>query len=316
MRTTRSVRMDHSENAVERARLPFSNDSAEEPMRPDSGSVPRRVSLLVTCLVDQFYPEVGEAVVRALRGYGVGVDCPAGQTCCGLPHYNNGFPDEARRMALRNLDLFTGNSSVVVPSGSCGWMCKCVYPSLFEDDPWTRSRAIQFSERVTELSAFLTDRPTAETAGPGDGSSPGKVAYHHSCHALRGLGLRDEPKGLLSQVPGCEIVDLPGEDRCCGFGGSFAVKFDDVSAAILREKLEAARSSGADVLVTADAGCLMQLRGGAGKWLELGLAGPSPRCLHLAEVLAPPAESLREESPPSQEQTGSSPSEGNSTDAP
>ncbi len=276
---------------------------------------PGRVSLLVTCLVDQFFPEIGEATVRAIRNRGLGVDCPSGQTCCGLPHYNNGFPDEARHMALRNLDLFEGESPIVVPSGSCGWMCKCVYPSLFQDDPWTRSRAIQFSERVIELSAFLGDHPVNEKNRPEAKNNSEKIAYHHSCHALRGLGLREEPKNLLAQVPGCETVDLPGEDRCCGFGGSFAVKFDDVSLAILKEKLEAAQSSGADILVTADAGCLMQLRGGAKKWRELGLAGPVPRCLHLAEVLDSPTESLQNKSPTTQEQTEPPHFKENPTDA-
>ncbi len=258
-------------------------------MSSESARETGRVFFLVTCLTDQFFPEVGEAAVRALRRAGARVDCPAGQTCCGLPHYNNGFPDEARRLAERNLDLFDGDAPVIVPSGSCGWMCKSVYPSLFEGDPWLRARALSFSNRVAEFSAFLASRPEGATRPPPEsGKGFGKVAYHDSCHALRGLGLRDEPRKLLSRAPGVEITDLPGAERCCGFGGSFAVKFDEVSAAILKEKLEAARACGADAVVTADAGCLLQLRGGAGKWRELGLSGPAPRILHIAEVLAPP----------------------------
>jgi L-lactate dehydrogenase complex protein LldE len=257
-------------------------------MSSESARKAGRVFFLVTCLADQFFPEVAEAGVRALRRSGVRVSCPPGQTCCGLPHYNNGFHDEARRLAERNLDLFEGDAPVVVPSGSCGWMCKSVYPSLFEEDPWQRARAIEFSARVHEFSAFLWARFAGETP-PGASGDFGKIAYHDSCHALRGLGLRDEPRMLLSALSGAEIVDLPAADRCCGFGGSFAVKFDEVSAAILKEKLECARTCGADTLVTADAGCLMQLRSGAGKWEELGLDGPAPRILHLAEVLAPTA---------------------------
>ncbi len=269
-------------------------------MPRESAQEAGRVSLLVTCLADQFFPEVAEAAVRAIRRLGVRVDCPSGQTCCGLPHYNNGFPDEARRLAERNLDLFGGEGGgdgpVVIPSGSCGWMCKSVYPSLFEGDPWMRDRAIRFSDRVTELSAFLASRPEG-TKGEEGGDAPqsgkgfGKIALHDSCHALRGLGLRDEPRKLLAET-GAEVVDLPGADRCCGFGGSFAVKLDEVSTAILKEKLQAARECGADTIVTADGGCLMQLRGGAGKWVEMGLDGPPPRCLHLAEVLAPPEDGV------------------------
>lgn len=271
-------------------------------MSPESARETGRVQFLVTCLADQFFPEVAEAAVRALRRCGVRVDCPAGQTCCGLPHYNNGYPDEARRLAERNLRLFEGDNPVIVPSGSCGWMCKSVYPSLFEGDPWLRERAIRFSDRVAELSSFLA-RESERTAGPPPESQKdfGKIAYHNSCHALRGMGVRDEPRELLSRVPGAEVVDLPAADRCCGFGGSFAVKFDEVSAAILKDKLEAARACGADTLVTADGGCLMQLRGGAGKWEKLGLDGPPPRILHLAEVLAPPEPSPAETLPPSQD---------------
>ncbi|MDP6618101.1 MAG: (Fe-S)-binding protein [Nitrospinota bacterium] len=261
-------------------------------MPRESAQEAGRVSLLVTCLADQFFPEVAEAAVRAIRRLGVRVDCPSGQTCCGLPHYNNGFRDEARRLAERNIELFGEDGPVVIPSGSCGWMCKSVYPSLFEGDPWTRARAIRFSGRVIELSAFLASRPEG-TKREGGGDAPqsgkgfGKIAVHDSCHALRGLGLRDAPRKLLAET-GAEVVDLPGADRCCGFGGSFAVKFDEVSTAILKEKLQAARECGADTIVTADGGCLMQLRVGAGKWVEMGLDGPPPRCLHLAEVLAPP----------------------------
>ena len=146
-------------------------------MPQESAQEAGRVSLLVTCLADQFFPEVAEAAVRAIRRLGVRVDCPSGQTCCGLPHYNNGFPDEARRLAERNLDLFGGEGGgdgpVVIPSGSCGWMCKSVYPSLFEGDPWIRDRAIRFSDRVTELSAFLASRPEG---GGGTSPNPGKAS--------------------------------------------------------------------------------------------------------------------------------------------
>lgn len=272
-------------------------------MSPEPAPKAGRVSFLVTCLADQFYPEAAEAAVRALRRCGVRADCPAGQTCCGLPHYNNGYRDEARRLARRNLDLFEGDLPIVVPSGSCGWMCKSVYPSLFEDDPWLRARALRFSDRTFELSAFLAARQDGgkAEAAPEAAGGLGKVAYHDSCHALRGLGLRDGPRNLLSRLAGVEVVELPGADRCCGFGGSFAVKFDEVSAAILKEKLEAARACGADALVTADAGCLMQLRGGAGRWKEMGLSGPPPRVLHLAEVLAPPGQ--EHPSPPPRPET-------------
>lgn len=238
---------------------------------------PERVTLFVTCLVDQFFPEVGESVVHLIERAGAEVHFPEGLTCCGLPHFNNGFRGEARRTLERQLPLLEGEGPIVVPSGSCGWMLKFVLPTLFPDDPWMRGRAERVAERVEELSQFLDRRSVALS----ENRLPGTTAYHDSCHLLRGLGERDTPRRGLDAV--CEHrVEMAGCDRCCGFGGSFAVKFPDVSGAMLEEKLRAVEASGADWLVTADAGCMLQIAGG------LARQGSRVRLLHLAQALAGP----------------------------
>jgi L-lactate dehydrogenase complex protein LldE len=238
----------------------------------------RSAALLVTCLVDVFYPEVGLATVRVLRRHGIRVSVPAGQTCCGLPLFNSGYQAEAARVARHTIRLFAGAEHVVVPSGSCAWMVKAEYPHLFGDDPAARVAAEGLASRTSELSQFLTrvlgvrgDAPAARDAGT--------VTYHDSCHLLRGLGESRAPRALLTGA-GVELVELPGADECCGFGGSFAVRLPDISGAILRRKLESIRRTGADAVVACDAGCLMQIAGG------LARAGDRVRARHLAEVLA------------------------------
>jgi L-lactate dehydrogenase complex protein LldE len=239
---------------------------------------PRSAALFVTCLVDLFYPEVGLATVRLLERHGVRVTVPEGQTCCGLPLFNSGYRREAQRVARRAVRLFAGAEHVVVPSGSCAWMVKAEYPHLFADDPGVRGDAEGLASRTFELSQFLT-----RVLGVAGAATPprraGTVTYHDSCHLLRGLGESRGPRALLAGA-GVEVVELPGADQCCGFGGSFAVRLPDVSGAILQRKLEAIRATGADTVVACDAGCLMQIAGG------LARAGDRLRARHLAEVLA------------------------------
>ena len=237
----------------------------------------QRIILYPTCLVDTYFPGVGEAAVHLIERAGAEVIVPEGLTCCALPHFNNGFKEDARRALESQMDLLAGEEPIVVPSGSCGWMLRCVLPTLFPDDPWKRGRAEQIASRVHELSQYLV-RIVKSEPGP---RLPGKTVYHDSCHLLRGLGERDAPRSLLELV--CERrEEMAGADRCCGFGGSFAVKYPEVSCAMLDEKIRAAEEAGADWMVAADAGCMLQIGGG------LARRGSQITLLHLAQALAGP----------------------------
>lgn len=237
----------------------------------------RSAAILATCLVDLFYPEVGVAMVRLLRRHGVEVSVPAGQTCCGLPLFNSGYQREAARVARRTIPLFEGAEHVVVPSGSCAWMVKAEYPHLFPGDPALTAAAERLAAKTHELSQYLVNVLGVKDAGARPRA--GKVTYHDSCHLLRGLGESRTPRTLLAHT-GVEVVELPGAEECCGFGGSFAVRLPDVSAAILRRKLENVAATGADTVVACDAGCILQMAGGAAR------AGAPVRVRHLAELLA------------------------------
>ena len=238
-------------------------------------SEPRSVALMITCLADMFYPEVGERIVRLLRRLGVGVTFPAGQTCCGLPLFNSGYHREAAAVARRTVALFEEAETVVVPSGSCAWMVKHEYAGLLGDGR-EGAAARRLAGRTYEFSQYLVrvlGRTEFETA------VSGRVAYHDSCHLLRGLHERETPRTLLRNLRGVDVVELPGSDECCGFGGSFSVRLPEVSTAILDRKLAGVEASGADCVVACDAGCLMQMQGG------LSRRGSRVRALHLAELL-------------------------------
>jgi L-lactate dehydrogenase complex protein LldE len=232
---------------------------------------------MVTCLADVFYPEVGEKIVHLLRGLGVTVDFPAGQTCCGLPLFNSGYHADAAAVARRTIAIFRDAEQVVVPSGSCAWMVKHEYPGLMTD-PADRTAAERLAGRTHELSQFLVKRLGVRRFRSAVG---GRLTYHDSCHLLRGLHETESPRALLRELAGSEFVELPGGDECCGFGGSFAVRLPEVSTAILDKKLANVEATGADAVVACDAGCLMQMRGG------LSRRGSRVWALHLAEVLAP-----------------------------
>ena len=235
----------------------------------------RRASLMVTCLGDLFFPEVGVSIVRLLRKLGVAVDVPAEQTCCGLPLFNSGYHRDAAAVAGRTVGLFKDGEHVVVPSGSCAWMVKHEYPGLLAGTVLARD-AEALAARTHELSQFLVRvlGVTEFTA-----AVPGRVTYHDSCHLLRGLHESESPRTILGRLKGAELVPLPGADECCGFGGSFAVRLPEVSSQILAKKLASVESTGADCLVACDAGCLMQMGGG------LKRANSRVRALHLAELL-------------------------------
>jgi L-lactate dehydrogenase complex protein LldE len=240
-------------------------------------SASRRVALMITCLADMFYPEVGERIVRLLRRLGVAVTLPAGQTCCGLPLFNSGYHAEAATVASRAVGLFADAEAIVVPSGSCAWMVKHEYPGLLKDSP-EAAAARRVADRTYEFSQYLV-RGLGLTEFETD-TAPGRVAYHDSCHLLRGLHESESPRTLLRNLPGVEVVDLPGSDECCGFGGSFSVRLPEVSTAILDRKLANVEAAGAACVVACDAGCLMQMKG------RLGRRGSPVRAMHLAELLA------------------------------
>jgi len=233
---------------------------------------------MITCLGDMFFPEVGVAMVKLLRRLGVTVEFPQGQTCCGMPLFNSGYHHDAAVVAARTVGLFAGAEHVVVPSGSCAWMVKTEYPGLLKDDPALKAAAEVLATKTYELSQFLVDVLGVTSV---ESSFRGKVAYHDSCHLLRGLGESRAPRTLLRGVKGCQLVELPGSDECCGFGGSFSVRLPEVSTAVLDKKLATAEGTGADCLVACDAGCLMQMGGG------LTRRGSRVRAVHLAQILAP-----------------------------
>jgi L-lactate dehydrogenase complex protein LldE len=238
-------------------------------------STASRVALMITCLADMFYPEVGERIVRLLRRLGVDVTLPPGQTCCGLPLFNSGYHREAAAVARRTVDVFRDAEAVVVPSGSCAWMVKHEYPGLLAETGLAKL-AGEVAARTHEFSQFLV-----RVLGVTEFTSAmsGRVTYHDSCHLLRGLHESESARTLLGKLEGVEPVPLPGADECCGFGGSFAVRLPEVSSQILAKKLANVESTGAACLVACDAGCLMQMGGG------LTRAKSRVRALHLAELL-------------------------------
>jgi L-lactate dehydrogenase complex protein LldE len=237
---------------------------------------PSRLALCVTCLGDVFYPEVGEATVRLLRRLGLTVEFPLAQTCCGQPAFNAGFQQQARAVAQRNLAIFADYAYVVVPSGSCAAMFRHVYPELFAADPVRGEQAESLAARTYELSEFLVKIMGVDQLGA---VFHGKVVYHASCHLLRELGVRDEPRRLIAQVAGTELVDIELAEQCCGFGGTFAVKYPQISDAMLQKKIAALKRTGAETLVSCDAGCLLHIAG------RLRRQGESVRVMHLAELL-------------------------------
>ncbi len=241
------------------------------------GATKPRVSLFITCLGDQFFPEVGECVVSVLRRLGVEVDFDPAQTCCGQPAFNSGYRGEAREVAARVLDIFQDAEYVVAPSGSCATMVRIFYPELFAHDPARLRQAEALRGRVFEFSEFLVKVLKVEDVGA---SFARRVTYHDSCHLLRELGIESEPRKLIRAVKGIELVEMQDHQLCCGFGGTFSVKFPEVSVAMAEDKLRAAAEAGAEVIVANDSGCLMHLAG------VIHRRGLPLQTMHLAELLA------------------------------
>lgn len=246
-------------------------------MNPARPGVKPRVALFITCLGDQFFPQVGECAVRVLRRLGVEVTFNPAQTCCGQPAFNTGFRDEARAVASRVLDLFDDADYVVAPSGSCTSMMRVFYPELFAGDPKQLAKVELLRSRLFEFSEFLVNVLKVEDVGA---RFPHRVTYHDSCHLLRELGIETEPRKLLRAVRDVELVELQDNQMCCGFGGTFSVKFPEVSVAMGEDKTRAAAAASAEYLVANDSGCLMHLAG------LIHRQGLPLKTLHLAELLA------------------------------
>ncbi|MEN8243065.1 MAG: (Fe-S)-binding protein [Chloroflexota bacterium] len=216
-----------------------------------------KVYLFTTCMVDQVYPQVGVAVVRLLRKVGAEVIYPADQVCCGQPFFNSGFTKEAKNLAEQNIDLLQDADAVVIPSGSCTAMIRVEYPKLFAQQPALLEKAKQLAAKTYELTEFLNN--FLEILPLSEPNSRGAVTYHDSCHMCRHLKLRDEPRTLL-QSSGFSIQEMEQSDRCCGFGGVFFTRMPELSHAMAQQKLNRATESGAEVVVTADPGCLMRMQ--------------------------------------------------------
>jgi len=240
-----------------------------------SSARPQTVYFFGTCLVDLFHPEAGLAGMELLQRQGLKVVFPQKQTCCAQPARNNGHFAEAREVARLQLDAFPEDWPIVVPSGSCAGMMRTHYPELFKGDP-DHARAVAFSQRVFELSQFLVDVLEVRLSDQGP---PVTVTWHPSCHSMREMGVVDQPKALLRQLANVTLVENPREAECCGFGGTFAVRQPDVSAAMVTDKIASIEATGAAEVLSGDCGCLMNISGAAAK-ARKGLRGR-----HLAEFL-------------------------------
>ena len=240
-----------------------------------------RVSLFITCLVDQMFPDVGEAMVATLRRLGIEVSFNDAQTCCGQVAFNTGYRPEARSMAEHFLEVFESDPAdfIVAPSGSCTAMVRNFYGELFHgpaDGEW-RDRLAGVKPRLREFSEFVVNELGVEDVGA---SFAHRVTYHDACHLLRELGISEQPRRLIRSVRNLELIELEAADTCCGFGGTFSVKYGEISNAILQEKLARIANSGAEYVIANDSSCLMQIAGG------LSRAGSQVKTMHLAELLA------------------------------
>jgi L-lactate dehydrogenase complex protein LldE len=236
-----------------------------------------RVALFVTCLVDLFRPTVGFAAVKLLEAAGCTVAVPKAQTCCGQPAYNSGDRADTRAIARQVIAAFEDYDYVVAPSGSCAAMIREHYPALFDDEPETAQRAHRLARRTHELVSFLRDVRKVDAV---DADFAGSVTYHDSCSGLRELDIKQQPRALLQSVRGLELLELPDAEICCGFGGTFCVKYPEISDRMVSDKAAAIEGTGAGTVLAGDLGCLMNMAG------KLKRRGARARVRHVAEVLA------------------------------
>lgn len=245
--------------------------------QPEPPSSAPRVGLFVTCLVDLMRPSIGFAAVKLLRDAGCEVEVPQAQTCCGQPAHNSGDKADTRALAMTTIDAFEGFDYVVAPSGSCAGMLKHHYPDLFDDDDEWLEKATTFASKVHELTSFLVDIRGMERV---DASFPLSVTYHDSCAGLRELGIKEQPRALLASVEGLTLNEMEEAEICCGFGGTFCIKYPDISNAIVEKKTANITASKAHCLLAGDMGCLMNMAG------KLSREGHKIEVRHVAEVLA------------------------------
>ncbi len=245
-------------------------------------STPHSAYLFVQCLTDSLFPEAAESMASVLHRLGVTMHYPPDQTCCGQPAFNTGYRREAAAAARRFVELFEAAEAIVCPSGSCVHMVRHHYPELFPDDELMRERARRVGRKTYEFTEYLVDVLGITDAGTQLGSQfSGTVTYHDSCHLARGLGIRRQPRQLLETTPGLVLAEMPESDRCCGFGGTFSVKYADISAALADEKADNIIASGAGTVTGCDASCLLNIRG------SLSRRNSPVQVLHIAQILDP-----------------------------
>lgn len=239
-------------------------------------STVKKVTLFVQCLVDGLYPEVGEAMLRIFDRFGIAVDCPPDQTCCGQPAFNSGYRKAATVAAKRFIEIFEDAEWIVCPSGSCVNMVKNHYGDLFENDQDWADRAERVGQRTYELSQFLVDILGFENLGA---RYNGRITYHDSCHLLRGLGVKEQPRRLIQHIKEAQFVEMEDADRCCGFGGTFSFKYPDISTAMVDDKIKNIIASGADTVTGCDISCLMNIQG------RLSRLNSPVKVKHIAQLL-------------------------------
>ncbi len=242
-------------------------------------SPPPKIQLFHTCLVNDFFPDVGMSIVHIFRRISIDVAVPSQQTCCGQPMFNAGFHNETKKAARYTLDMLnnTHGGPIIIPSGSCSDMITHHYRLLFQDDPHYLSIVTSVTNRCFEFTQFMVDELGTTDLGA---QLTARIAYHPSCHLMRGMGIKKQPMALLEKVNGLEIVDFDEHEECCGFGGSFAAKNPGISGSMLNKKLKNIRNSGAEMIVSCDMGCLMHLEGGIHR------QGHSLQIRHVAQVLS------------------------------
>jgi len=250
----------------------------------DTNSSPRKVSLFVTCLVDQMFPEVAESTVLLLERLGVNVEFSKSQTCCGQPAFNSGFWKECKPLAEKFISEYEDAEYIVMPSGSCTSMVKIFYNELFQDDPEKLSSVGSISKKIYELSEFIVDVLGIEDLSHlskknMSGSKKRRVTYHEACHLRRELGVQSQPRKLIESLGSVELVEMHQSEVCCGFGGAFSVKYPEISGAMLQDKIENINVSGAAEVVSSDVSCLMHIGGGLKK------RDDKARTIHIAELL-------------------------------
>jgi L-lactate dehydrogenase complex protein LldE len=237
-----------------------------------------RVGFFVTCLVDLMRPSIGFAALKLLEAGGADVYVPPAQTCCGQPAYNSGDRADTIALASKVIGEFEGCDYLVAPSGSCSGMIRTHYPELFSDDPSMLARASALAERTHELTNFLVNVLKVESV---PGRFAGKVTYHDSCAGLREMGIKDQPRALLAKVAGVRLQEMAECETCCGFGGTFSIKFGEISARLADNKCQHVENSGADAVVLGDLGCMMNIEGRMRRRGDI-----KTKVLHIAEILA------------------------------